>query len=60
MEFYAALERRHPRMVSRVVFVTGGAFTPEAEAFVERVPNESIEKPVDFQALREAVQRFVK
>jgi PAS domain S-box-containing protein len=60
MEFHAALSGLHPRMASRVVFVTGGAFTPEANAFLDRVPNERMEKPFDFLALRAMVQKFVK
>jgi len=43
-----------------VVFVTGGAFTPEANAFLDRVPNERMEKPFNFVELREMVQKFVK
>jgi len=60
MEFHAALSGLHPRMASRVVFVTGGAFTPEANAFLDRVPNERMEKPFNFVELREMVQKFVK
>jgi PAS domain S-box-containing protein len=60
MEFYAALVRLHPRMASRVVFVTGGAFTPEANAFLDKVTNERLEKPFDLKELRELVQKFVR
>jgi PAS domain S-box-containing protein len=60
IEFYAALVRLYPRMASRVVFVTGGAFTPEANAFLDRVTNERLEKPFDLKELREMVQKFVK
>jgi PAS domain S-box-containing protein len=60
IEFYNALARLHPKMASRVVFVTGGAFTPEANAFLDRVTNERMEKPFDLHHLREMVQKFVK
>jgi PAS domain S-box-containing protein len=60
IEFYTALARLHPKMASRVVFVTGGAFTPEANAFLDRVTNERMEKPFDLHQLREMVQKFVK
>jgi hypothetical protein len=36
------------------VFVTGGAFTPGARAFLEAVPNAWLEKPFDAQKLRAA------
>jgi PAS domain S-box-containing protein len=60
IEFYAVLARLHPKMASRVVFVTGGAFTPEANDFLDRVTNERMEKPFDLHQLREMVQKFVK
>jgi PAS domain S-box-containing protein len=60
IEFHAELARLHPKMASRVVFVTGGAFTAEANAFLDRVSNERMEKPFDFLQLREMVQKFVK
>jgi hypothetical protein len=49
-----------PRMAARVVFVTGGAFTPEANAFLDRIANERMEKPFHFKQLRELVRKFVK
>jgi PAS domain S-box-containing protein len=60
IEFYAALVGLHPRMASRVVFVTGGAFTPQANAFLDKVTNERLEKPFDLKELRELVQKFVR
>ena len=41
-----------PDQAERIVFVTGGAFTPRAREFLERVPNARVEKPIDFQNLR--------
>jgi len=38
MELYAELARRAPDQVAKVVFLTGGAFTPAARAFLERTP----------------------
>ena len=32
--------------------MTGGAFTPRAREFLERVPNPRVEKPFDFQNLK--------
>jgi PAS domain S-box-containing protein len=60
MELYGELARLDPRMASRVVFVTGGAFTPEANAFLDRVVNERLEKPFHFKQLRELVCKFVR
>jgi two-component system cell cycle sensor histidine kinase/response regulator CckA len=60
IDFHAALTKRHPKMAARVVFVTGGAFTTEANAFLDKVTNERMEKPFDLLQLREMVQKFVK
>jgi signal transduction histidine kinase len=40
-----------PAQAERMLFVTGGAFTPRAREFLERVPNTRIEKPFDVDAL---------
>jgi CheY-like chemotaxis protein len=59
MDFYDELARRFPTYLERLVFVTGGAFTPAASAFLERVPNARIQKPFEPRAVRELVQRIV-
>jgi hypothetical protein len=46
------LGRVAPDQIERVVFVTGGAFTPRAREFLERIPNARVEKPIDFQNLK--------
>ncbi len=52
MDLYAELEKIEPEQAARMVFVSGGAFTPRAREFLERVPNARVEKPIDFQNLR--------
>ena len=51
MDFHAALQRLRPELTGRVVFLTGGAFTPQAKAFLERVPNRRVDKPFNARAL---------
>jgi len=60
MEFYRTLTRLHPKFASRVVFVTGGAFTPEANEFLDQVCNERIEKPFEAHKLRQMIQKFAR
>ena len=60
MDFYDEVSRRFPEVVGRLVFVSGGAFTPVANAFLDRVTNERIEKPFDASILRELVRRFAE
>jgi PAS domain S-box-containing protein len=52
MDLHAELEKIAPDQASRMVFVSGGAFTPRARDFLDRVPNARVEKPIDFQNLR--------
>jgi len=55
MELYDQLRATAPALAARMVFVTGGAFTDEARAFLARVPNPVLEKPVAADALRAAI-----
>ena len=58
IELYAELLRLYPETARRVVFLTGGAFTPEANAFLDRVDNERMDKPFNSDALRRMVQKI--
>lgn len=60
MDFYDELTRRFPEAARRVVFLSGGAFTPGAHAFLDRVTNPRVEKPFDPRVLRELVQQLVR
>ena len=46
-DFWLALGRAAPALQARVVFVTGGAFTPQARAFLEQVRERVVTKPFD-------------
>ncbi|HEY4394913.1 MAG TPA: ATP-binding protein [Polyangia bacterium] len=52
MDLFAELEKLAPEQAARMVFVSGGAFTPRAREFLERIPNARVEKPIDLQNLR--------
>jgi CheY-like chemotaxis protein len=43
----------------QVLFLTGGAFTPQARAFLASVPNPRLEKPFDGAVLRALVAKLV-
>ncbi|MEM9191536.1 MAG: ATP-binding protein [Myxococcota bacterium] len=47
MDVYDALVATGTGIENKLVFVTGGAFTDRARAFVGRVPNPIVEKPFD-------------
>ncbi|HLF93292.1 MAG TPA: response regulator, partial [Planctomycetota bacterium] len=50
MDLADALASRAPDQLAKVVFMTGGAFTPRARAFRERHAGQCVEKPFDVLA----------
>ncbi len=52
MELHAWLVNLDPGLAARVVFVTGGAFTPGASAYLAEVGNLRVEKPFDSQSFK--------
>ncbi len=59
MDLFADLSRTAPYLADRIVFMTGGVFTPRAREFLERVPNPRIEKPFDWDQLRAIVRKLL-
>jgi two-component system cell cycle sensor histidine kinase/response regulator CckA len=55
MDVYRELSRRTPDLTSKLVFMTGGAFTPLARELVATTPQPCIEKPFEADVLRRAV-----
>jgi signal transduction histidine kinase/CheY-like chemotaxis protein len=60
MDLHAELLLAMPEQASRMVFLTGGAFTPDARSFLDAVPNQRIEKPFDTQHLRSIINDRVR
>lgn len=58
MDLYHQLAAQRPGMEQRLVFMTGGAFTPRAAEFLATVPNPRIEKPFDLHQMRRLVRRL--
>jgi CheY-like chemotaxis protein len=59
MDVFAYLKRERPHLTRRVIFMTGGAFTQGARAFLEQVPNPSLDKPFDMERLRAVIRDLV-
>jgi len=55
MTLYKRLAVSHPSLAARVIFITGGAFTEEAQAFVNAVENPCLEKPLEMAVLEAAL-----
>jgi PAS domain S-box-containing protein len=60
MDMHARLLASAPEQAERIVFVTGGAFTPAAREFIDQVENQRIEKPFDPLELRGLVTARVE
>ena len=58
-ELHAALTLTDRELADRIIFITGGAFSPASQRFLERITNLCFEKPCDISELREAVRRRV-
>jgi signal transduction histidine kinase/ActR/RegA family two-component response regulator len=59
MEFHSELLGRAPDQAARIIFLTGGAFTPAARAYLDKAANPTIDKPFDARNLRALVNAFV-
>lgn len=59
LELYRHLAAERPGIVERITFLTGGAFTAEAQEFLDRLPNERLEKPIALATLRQFVRSRV-
>ncbi len=56
MDLYTEISRRWPDVAARVVFMTGGASTPDARAFVADFASRCVEKPIGARQLHELVR----
>lgn len=58
--FFQELRAARPALADRVVFMSGGVFDADFEAFLDTVPNVRIGKPFRGTALRQVVQELVE
>jgi CheY-like chemotaxis protein len=59
IEFHEMLLKSNNELAKRIVFMTGGATTVKADAFLRTLPNRIVEKPFEPIALLELVQGLV-
>jgi len=59
MHLYQMLRQARPALAERIVFVTGGAMLDDVREFLEHVPNEYLEKPVDRRRLQSRVHELL-
>jgi signal transduction histidine kinase/ActR/RegA family two-component response regulator len=58
MDLHRQLGEERPGLERTFIFMTGGAFTPEATRFLRDCPNPSIEKPMDLGELNKMIDRI--
>jgi signal transduction histidine kinase len=59
MDLHAAVGHVDPEQAHRMIFLTGGAFSVRARAFLEEVSNRRIDKPFDPTALQTLIRELV-
>ena len=60
MDLHHELVQIAPEQANRMIFLTGGAFTPGARDFLATYPQEYIEKPFASANLRAIVRRYLR
>ena len=60
MDLYDELQQSMADQAAKFIFMSGGAFTDNARAFLARSSNEVIDKPFRGAALRQVVARFLQ
>ena len=58
-ELYTEIERRHPLLAPRVVFVTGGTFSRKSQVFLDSLANKTIRKPFAAEEIRSALREVL-
>ena len=58
VELYTRIENELPQLLSRLVFITGGAFGSGIQDFLERTRCPRLDKPFDTDRLRSLVSRI--
>jgi PAS domain S-box-containing protein len=55
MDLHQWLAQHQPDLAGRVVFMSGGAFTPLARDYLAKVPNTRLEKPLDSRLVQDVI-----
>jgi two-component system NtrC family sensor kinase len=57
---YRELERHHPELCQRIIFLTGDTLSPETRAFLEKTGVPRLTKPFTAAQVRQAMQRALE
>ena len=59
-DFYKELNRVAPDQARRMIFMTGGAFTPRSEEFLRSSPVPQVAKPISLEMLQGAIRQVLE
>jgi CheY-like chemotaxis protein len=59
IDLYEELEKNHPEMVPRMIFMTGAATMPRVAEFLARIRNARLDKPIDVEQLKRTIDTVV-
>jgi len=60
MELWNQVQQKWPHLAARMVFASGGAFTPEATEFTEQPNRLFVQKPFEINTLRSLIERVTR
>jgi FixJ family two-component response regulator len=58
MNLHEALKLDGRGLERKIIFMTGGAYTPETVRFLREAENEYLEKPFELKTIRELVMKL--
>jgi PAS domain S-box-containing protein len=58
VEFYQELERRHPQLAPKVVFMSGGVFEDDVRAFLKREGQPVLNKPFKLEEFEQVIGKL--
>src|SRR5262249_6782139 len=59
IELYEELEKNHPEMLPRMIFMTGATTMPKVAEFLARIRNARLDKPIDVEQLKRPIDKVV-
>ena len=59
MDLYKNVSRKFPGLEKRIIFITGGVFSEEIKDFLKTIPNPCLEKPFNFEEVRQIIAGVV-
>ncbi len=59
-DIYKYISEKYPELKEKIIFITGGAFTPKLQEFLDSIPNLCLEKPFMRDDLLKAIDKCTK